>query len=64
MSYLLDAVREGREIRDSAAEAFRVAVRRAKDGGHSLREIGLAANMTPPGIQHVLRRTGKEGNDG
>lgn len=63
MSYLLDAVREARDLRDASSDAFTVAVRRAKDGGHSLREIGLAADMTPPGIQHVLRRTGKEGDE-
>ena len=59
MSHLLDAVREGRDLRDATQAAFVQAVRRAKVK-HSYREVADAAGMTRSGIQRVLRPRGKE----
>lgn len=54
MSYLLDAVREARELRDAADREWIRALRRASEGGHSLREIGDAAGLGKTGVRYYL----------
>lgn len=60
MSYLLDAVREARELRDAADREWVRALRRASEAGHSLREIGEAAGLGKTGVRYYLNRPERE----
>ena len=51
---LLEAVTQGRELRDEAQAEFLRALHRAQEGGHSLREIGRAADMSFNGVRWLL----------
>lgn len=53
-SQLLATVREARELREAAAEEFRLALRRARAAGCSLREIARAAEMSHQGVRWLL----------
>lgn len=53
----LDAVAEAAEHRHDCEREFRAALIQAQEAGHSLREIGRAANLTPPGVRYLIRRS-------
>jgi len=57
VSALLEAVALARELRDSAEREFRSALVRAKvEGGHSLSQLGRAAQMSRAGVNYLIRR--------
>ena len=59
MSALLDAITQAREARDAAQAHYREVVRKAREH-HSLSELARAAGITRSGVQHLLRKDGKQ----
>lgn len=51
---LLEGVSEARELRDAAAEEFRLALIMARSAGCSLRQIARAAGMSHQGVRWLL----------
>ena len=63
MSALLSAIRRATTRRDTADQAYRAAIRAAREAGHTLDEIGKAAGITRQGARYLLHPDPRKGED-